>query len=104
MTEHEWGDRYAPRGYQFHERVFTFDQMYDSDEPARLFAWFVEDMKRFLELQCLRQYSRFDPTNVFTRITLHPLDTGEHMNLLDPLKLRYGLKINMRHPLIHEKP
>lgn len=38
-------------------------------------------------------------SDVFTRLTVYPKQTGENLNHLDPLVPRFGVEIEMRYPV-----
>lgn len=98
MNNFEWRKKYAPNGYLYLERVLDFHELLlRSDEPAPVLCLAVWNLQREIKLQALQRFARFDPEKMFTRISVHPRDVGEHLNRLDPLKLRWGLKIHVRY-------
>src|SRR5688572_3502607 len=94
MKDFDWRLRYAPHGYQYAKHRITFDTLHYAHDPSVVIH---HCMDRLLT-QVSRQTGDVTESDVFTRITVYPKQTGETLNHLDPLVPRFGIEVEIRYP------
>lgn len=95
MKDFDWRKRYAPHGYAYVKRRLDFATLDFARFPSGVLQVTVEEMQRKLGDDC----SYFNPATAHTRVSVYPIEVGENLNHLDPLKPRLGLEIEIRQPV-----